>query len=335
MNISLKVITHYQNKDIIKDYAPVLSEASYTTNRKDSPGCFSFTLIEQQGIDIEMGSCVYVQLEEQNFFKGYVFSAERQRNRKVKYTAYDQLRYLKAKASYTFIAQSVEDIIRQIASDFGLKVGKLANTEYKIPSLIKENEGCIDTIFDALEILTVKTGKFYIFYDDYGELTLTEVKDHIWNKIVGDKSLLNDYSYKRSIDSDTYNRIKLARPNKETGKADVYVYEDSDTIGQWGLLQYYEVFDEGANSAQLEEMCKSYLQYYNKVWQTLELKKIIGYPEIRAGWVIPVRIADIDIDLVEGKPRFFLAEKVTHKIKGNSHTMDIEIKNFNNPAGGG
>jgi hypothetical protein len=27
--------------------------------------------------------------------------------------------------------------------------------------------------------------------------------------------------------------------------------------------------------------------------------------------------------------RFFLAEKVTHKLKGNTHTMNIEVKNFN------
>lgn len=325
MGLSLKVITKTKNKIITKDYAPVMTQADFATNRYDSPGKFSFDTVEESGIDIELGSAIYVQDDDVKLFKGYVFSAERSRNGKVKYTAYDQLRYLKAKASYTFVAVSVEDIIRQIAKDFNLEVGELANTGYKIPSMIKENETCLDIIFEALSKTIVQTGKIFVFYDDYGKLTLVEVKKRIWNKLVGDKSLLSDYAYKRSIDSDTYNRVKLARPNSSTGRADVYMYDDSENIRQWGLLQYYDVVDEKLNSAQIEEMCKNYLKYYDRVWQTLSLKKIVGDPQIRAGWVIPVLISTIDSTNVT---RFFLTEKVTHKYSGNSHTMDIEVRNF-------
>lgn len=330
MDLSLKVVTKKGNKTITKDYAPIMVEASCSTNRMNAPGKFSFSTVEDAGIDIELGSAIYVTLEGKKLFKGYVFTAERQRNRKVSYTAYDQLRYLKAKASYTFTAISVEDIIRQIANDFGLKVGKLAATGYKIPSLIAENEECLDIIFDALSQTIVQTGKIFVFYDDYGELTLKEADSLIWNKLIGEKSMLSDYAYQRSIDSDTYNKIKLARPNEDTGRADVYVYEDSDTIGQWGLLQYYDVVDKEFNSAQIQELCQNYLKYYDRVWQTLKLKKVIGAPELRAGWVIPVRIDTID---ATNTTRFFLTESVTHKLTGNSHTMDIEVKNFNDLGG--
>ena len=47
--------------------------------------------------------------------------------------------------------------------------------------------------------------------------------------VIGDKSLLTDYTYKTDIDSQTYNSVKLARPNEETGKADTVVAEDSIT----------------------------------------------------------------------------------------------------------
>jgi hypothetical protein len=81
------------------------------------------------------------------------------------------------------------------------------------------------------------------------------------------------------------------------------------------------------NAAQINEMCKTYLKYYNKVWQTLKLKNIMGHEKIRAGWIIPVLIDDIEV--ASGIQRYFLAEKVTHKLDNNSHTMDIEVKNFN------
>ena len=330
MDLSLKVVTKKSNKTITKDYAPIMVDASCVTNRMNSPGKFTFSTVEASGIDIELGSAIYGTLEGKKLFKGYVFTAERQRNHKVSYIAYDQLRYLKAKASYTFTAISVEGIIRQIASDFGLKVGTLAATGYKIPSLIAEDEECLDIIFDALTQTIIQTGKIFVFYDDYGELTLKEADSLIWNKLIGEKSMLSDYDYQRSIDSDTYNRIKLARPNETTGRADVYVYEDSDTIGQWGLLQYYDVVDKEFNSAQIQELCRNYLKYYDRVWQTLKLKKVIGAPELRAGWIIPVRIDTID---ATNKTRFFLTESVSHKLTGNSHTMDIEVKNFNDLGG--
>ena len=311
-------------KTVTKKYAPISAE--YETNRMDAPGKFTFSLAEKKGVDIEMGSCIRVKVNGKPFFKGYVFTAERTANKKVKYVAYDQLRYLKAKASYTFKAASLEDIITKISKDFGLKVGELANTGYKFPSLIKEEESCLDIIFDALMQTTIQTGKIFIFYDDYGKLTLIEAKKLKWNRVIGSKNELSDYTYKRDIDKQTYNRVKLIRPNKETGKADTYVHEDTDHIKQWGLLQYYETVDENMNKAQIDALCKTYLKYYNKIWQTLTLKNIIGHEKIRAGYIIPVRVDEIDsVDTL----RFFLAEKVTHKFDNNTHIMNIEVKDFN------
>ena len=326
MEISLKVVEKTDNKKTVIEYAPALIEAEFTTTRLDSAGKLTFSTVEDEGIAIKEGSQIRFKVDGKNVFKGYVFTAERSKNRKVSYTAYDQLRYLKAKASYLFEAMSLDEIIRQIATDFNLKIGDLADTGYKIPSMVKDNTECLSIIFEALMKTTVETGKIFVFYDDFGELTLKEVKKMRWNRLVGDNSLLYDYSYKRDIDSETYNRVKLVRPNESTGRADTYVYEDTDTQKQWGILQYYETVDENMNAAQIDEMCKTYLKYYNKVWQTLKIKALSGFPEIRAGWVIPIRISAID---VAQKQRFFLAEKIVHHFSGNTHTMDIEIKNFN------
>lgn len=81
----------------------------------------------------------------------------------------------------------------------------------------------------------VQTGKIFILYDRAGELTLVEAKNWFTNTMVGDGSLVTDYTYKRDIDSDTYNRVKLARKNEKSGRTDVYVHEDTDTIKKWGL----------------------------------------------------------------------------------------------------
>ena len=260
---------------------------------------------------------------------GYVFTIERTRDGETTYTAYDQLRYLKANASYSFENMSLEQIITRIAGDSGLKVGKLEATGYVFPSLLKENEECLNIVFDALSETIIQTGKLFILYDKAGELTLVEAKNWFTSTMIGDSSLATDYTYKRDIDSDTYNRVKLVRKNEKSGRTDVYVHEDTDNIKKWGLLQYYDEVDEKLNEAQIDAMCKAYLEYYNRVLQTLKLEAI-GIPELRAGMILPVKIGDIE-DLAIS--RLLLAEKVTQKWEGENHTMQIEVKSFEQLGG--
>ena len=314
---------------VITDYTDVIQKAELTTNRFDSPAKLSFTCLEKSGIGIAEGSSVELSVDGVKMFKGYVFTAERNRDGEVAYVAYDQLRYLKANASYVFETMTLPQITQQIAADFNLTCGTLEEPGYAFPCLIKENVSCLDIIFDALAETIIQTGKIYVFYDNAGALSLTEARNMYSTVLLGDGSLVTDYTYKRDIDSDTYNRVKLVRPNKDTGRADTYVHEDTETIGKWGLLQYYDQVDENLNEAQIDQMCAQYLQYYNRVLQTLTIEAI-GVPGLRAGMIIPVRFGDIN-DL--SVSRLLLAEKVTHTFEADDHTMSIEVKDFGQLGG--
>lgn len=313
----------------IVDYSNSTTQAKITTNRMDSPGKLEFTVLEKSGISIPEGSSVEVSVDGVKMFKGYVFTAKQGRDQDIEYTAYDQLRYLKANASYTFVAMTLGQIIQQIASDFGLTCGTLADTGYEFPCLIKENESCLDIIFDALSETILNTGKIWIFYDNAGALTLIEARNLVTTSLVGDGSLATDFSYERDIDSDTYNRIKLVRPNEEKGVTEVYLYEDTDTIGQWGLLQYYDEVDENMNAAQIEQMAQAYLTYYNRVKQTVTIDAM-GIPGLRAGMIVPVQLGMVDSLSVS---RLLLAEKVDHSIEDGQHTMTIEVEDFQQLGG--
>jgi hypothetical protein len=224
---------------------------------------------------------------------------------------------------------SLEQIITQVATDFNLTVGTLEPTGYIFPCLIKENTEILGMIFEALSQVIVQTGEIFVFYDNFGKLELKNVKNMFVNALIGNKSLLTDYTYKRDMASDTYNRIKLVRPNKETGRMDAFVHEDTETQKKWGLLQYYDSVDENLNDAQIDAMCAMYLQYYNRLLQSVKMTAI-GIPGLRAGNVIPVRISQVaELSM----NRILLAEKVSHKYEGNTHTMDIEVKNFEQLGG--
>lgn len=313
----------------IMEYANLTQDIEYVTQRYDNPGKLTFTCIEKGTINIPEGSSVSFAVDGIPIFKGYVFISERNRDGETTYTAYDQLRYLKANASYVFEAMTLGQIIQQIAADFNLVCGTLEDTGYAFPCLVKENESCLDIIFDALTETIYRTGKIYVFYDDNGALTLTEAKKLYVNTLIGDGSLVTDYTYKRDIDSDTYNRIKLVRANSNTGKADVYTHEDTDTIAKWGLLQYYDEVDENMNEAQIDQMCQAYLEYYNRVLQTVTIDAM-GVIGVRAGTILPIRIGNI-VDLQVS--RLLLAEKVTHNFENDVHTMSVEVKDFQQLGG--
>ena len=145
------------------DYTDALKKAEIQTNRMDTPGKMTFEGVEDSGIALPEGSAVTFTDDGTVVFKGYVFTAKRDRYGNVSYTAYDQLRYLKSKQSYTFENQSLEQIITQIATDFNLTLGTLEPTGYIFPSLIKENETCLDIIFDALSKPFIRPERFGYF----------------------------------------------------------------------------------------------------------------------------------------------------------------------------
>lgn len=314
---------------VITDYAKSVKDLEWTTNRMDSPGKLAFTRIEDGPIAIPEGSSVELAVNGVKVFKGYVFAIERNKEKETSYTAYDQLRYLKANASYTFENMTLTQIVQQIAADFGLTCGTLEDTGYAFPCLLKEDEECLNILYDALKQTIVQTGKIYLLYDNAGAISLIEVKNLLVQTLLGDGSLVTDYTYKRDIDSDTYNRVKLVKKNEETGRTDVYIHEDTDTIKKWGILQYYAQVDENMNEAQIDQLCQMYLQYYNRVLQTITLDAI-GEIRIRAGSIVPVQVSGID-DLE--MTRLLIAEKVTHTFDGDAHTMSVEVKSFEQLGG--
>lgn len=307
---------------ITKNYGQVTEEVTVETNRTGSPGKMNFIIQKTDLANFHEGNVVRYSIDGTNIFYGYIFSKVKDRWGTISVTAYDQIRYLKAKTSSLFVGATVGDIIRKLATDFQLKVGTIEDTGYKIPYFIQENKTCLDIINTAMEMTTVNTGRVYIFYDDFGALSLRKVENLKIPTVVGTKSFLTDYEYQTDIDSDTYNRVKLVRPNKETGKADTYIFEDSSTQSLWGLLQYYDQVDEELNPAQITQLGQTSLKYYNRVLRTLNISSI-GIPQLRAGNMLMVNVPDLgDLSLT----KYVLLDKVEHTFTNNDHTMELECR---------
>lgn len=295
-------------------------QCTWTTNRTGSPGKFEFTVNKAGDLSFVEGDTVRFSVDGQLQFFGWVFTKSKDRWGVIDVTCYDRLRYLKNSASYAFYDLSAGDMIRQMAADMQVDVSEIEDTGYIIPSLIEQEQSCIDIAQSALEQTLLNTGNIYVLFDDGHGLSLKQPANMISDVIIGDKSLLTDYSYKTDIDQQSYNSVKLVRPNEQTGRKDVFIAQDSGNIDRWGLLQLYQSVDGAMNDAQVKAQAEATLGFYNRRLRTLSVSSL-GVPGLRAGQMIYMNVPGLgDINLNQ----YVLLEKVTHTWENNDHTMDFE-----------
>lgn len=296
----------------------VLEGITWETARKGEPGKLTFTCVKDDTLSFSEGAEVSLKYGNVNVFQGFVFEKQRNKDHHIQVTAYDQLRYLKNKTSYRWTAGiRADQVVKQIAEDFKLKLGSIANTEYVMPKLDCPNQTLFDTILDAIDLTVMNTGKLFYLYDDFGALTLKNIKDSQVDLII-DKDTAEDFDYKTSIDSNTYNRIVVAEDDETAGEGVYKHADDYKNQDRWGVLQHFETGYKGANA---QNKANALLKLYNQVSRTLTVNGCIGDIRVRAG-------TSVYLDLNLGDQiakQIMLVEQATHTFNNGHHYMDLQL----------
>lgn len=306
-----------------KLYAPAVEEGvEWNTQRRSTPGKLTFKIIKDSIVDFEEGAAVRFKKDGKPVFFGFVFSKKREKDQIISVTAYDQLRYLKNKDTYVYENKTASQLVKMIASDQSLKTGTIEDTGFVIASRVEDNTSLFDMIENALDLTLQSKKQMFILYDDFGKLTLRNISSmRVGSKgkyLLLDSETGENFEYTSSIDSDTYNRIKLTYDNEESGKRDVYISKDSGNINKWGVLQYFDTLSEGKNG---QAKADALLGLYNKKTRNLKIKNAFGDVRVRAGSMIAVKLNLGDIRL----NNFMLVEKAVHKFKADEHLMDLTL----------
>lgn len=300
-------------------YSPcVEDDISWETERKGVPGKLTFDILKDDIINFEEGNAVRFKENDDNIFYGFVFSKKRTKDGKISVTCYDQLRYLKNKDTYVYTNKTASEVTKMIAKDFLMNTGIIQDTKYKIASRVEDNSTLFDIIQNSLDVTLENTKEIYVLYDDFGKLTLRNISD-LKVGIVIDEETGENFDYTSSIDENTYNKIKLIYENKEVGKREVYISQDSSNINKWGVLQYFEKVESNTN---IKAQADTLLQLYNKKTRNLKITKALGDNRVRAGNLVVVQLDLGDIKV----QNFMLVEKAKHNYKNDEHFMDLTLK---------
>lgn len=301
----------------IYDITEIVTNVSYTDNLNDGCSKLEFSYLKDNDLNVQNGSVVRFKYNGVNIFYGYVFKVNPSNKEEINVTAYDQLRYAKAKDTIIVSNDTVGSLIKKMCNYFGLRAGALDDTGYILPLAVQDDKTWLDIIYDSISNTLVGTGRKYALRDEFGSLTLRNIESLATPLILGDESLVYEYDYVKSIDEDFYNQVKLVSDNETTGKRDTYIVKDSSSISKYGLLQYFEVLDKNANGSQAKNKADSLLKLYNREVETLDLS-CLGDTSIRSGNSFYAYIEDIKLN------KRLIVKTVTHKFLPN-HTMDLEV----------
>lgn len=308
------IITH----DNIMYEPAVVDDVQWETERKGVQGKLVFKVIKDEVLQFTEGDPVRFKVDGANVFFGFIFKRSRDKDGIITVTAYDQLRYLKNKDTYTYSNKTASDVVRMIAEDFNLQCGTLDDTAYKIESRVEDNQTLFDIIQNALDLTLTNKKELYVLYDDFGKITLKNLKNMKLNILI-DESTGENFDYLTSIDGETYNKIKLVREDKDSGKRQIYIAQDSSNMNQWGVLQYFETIDEKVNG---KAKADALLSLYNQKTRNLSIKGAFGDVRVRGGSLVAVSLALDDITVNS----FLLVEKVSHTFRESEHFMDLTLR---------
>lgn len=297
---------------------PAVQEGvSLTLERKGAPGILRFTVIADDALVLEEGDRIKLSVNGTDMFYGFVFLKKATENGLISVTAYDQLRYLKNKDTFIGTGLKASDLLIRLAEDFHLSTGTIEDTGHVIDIIDEQNQTLFDMIQNALDETLQSTGKLYVLYDDVGKLCLRDI-NQLKLGLVVDAETGESYSYESSIDSQTYDKIKLYYDNDKTGKRELYIAKDDGNIDRWGVLQYCEQL-RSTTGAQAK--ADALLRLYNTRTRSLTVSGAFGDPRVRAGCSIIVSLALPGVTL----SNYMVVQKVVHTLSGEHHAMDLTL----------
>lgn len=298
---------------------PALEEPiTWETTRAGAPGKLTFTVVKDPTLNFQEGNAVSFKKDSKNVFYGFTFIKKRNKGPTIEVTAYDQLRYFKNKDTYIIENETASAFHNRLVADFQLNAGVIEDTKYVIPSRVEDNKALFDISQNTLDLTLTNTKEMFILYDDFGKLTLKNINSMKLDFLVDDETG-EDFDYTSSIDSQTYNKIKLAYDNTQTGKREIYITKDSNNINNWGVLQYFEKIEEQTNG---QVKADALLSLYNRKTRHLKLKNIIGDIRVRGGSLIVVNLNLGDINV----KNYMMVENAKHTFKNGEHFMDLTVR---------
>jgi len=302
------------------DLAEIAGSVKHETFWNNGPGKLTFEYPAAKAGRYANGTEAVFTYNSASIFYGWLMETS-QDSKKYKCTCYDQLRYFKGSNSIMRPVTTLTDWVNTVALDCGdrIRLGTIESTEVKLGKYLFDNKTRLDMVYQSIEDNLIANGYWYVFRDAFGALELRNVYNLRLPLIIGDGSLAKDFDYTVSIDSDTFNFVKVAKDDSDKGVRNVYISKDDSTIKKWGKLMIYDKVSAGLNDSQLADRSRRLLAIKNRETQELSVE-CMGDVRANAGSSVRVVIKSAGLD------KWAVIDHATHEYTKTQHTMKLDLK---------
>jgi hypothetical protein len=308
---------------VLYNASELVTSVSWDTTLMDQPGKAQIELIDDGHIRINNGAVVRFIYNDAKILYGYVFTIKRSQEKTLSISVYDQLRYLQNKDTYVFKSGTSSERLAKICKDRDLTYKIVHPSTHTLSPIIYDNKSYYEMIKDSLDKTADSTETHFIIRDEYGEIQHLDTSKLMTDLIIGNESLAIGYEFEQSIDSNTYNQIKLVQENKTTMKRDVYIANSNANIKKWGLLQRYETMNEKMNAAQIKARADVMLKIQNRESKSLKLS-LLGDVRLKAGNSVILSFSGLGTMVAFNS--FAIITSASHKFTHDMHTCDITLE---------
>jgi len=131
------------------------------------------------------------------------------------------------------------------------------------------------------------------------------------------KTLVSSYRFTDDIGTDTYNRVRLIRKNRRSGRRDIFVKENPASIAKWGVLQYCAQVLQSTTDGEIAAMMNEILGQKNRAVHGIEAE-CTGDSRFRAGTLCQAELGGFS-----GSCRILEAD---HRYTSGGHTMKLKLE---------
>lgn len=318
-----KFVIKRRDSNVAFDVRKLVTNVKWTTDMNYNAGELDFELVEvNDGFAVHNGDIVMFDWAGKQIFKGYVFKSELKKGQSYTVTAYDGLRYFKSNDSIAFDVSTLGQRFDRICKYLNLKHKAIKTPKHKLKSELCDNKTYFSMLQDDIKKTYTATGERYFLRDNYGTIELRQYPHYQLNTVLGDGSLITDYTLIQSIDQ-TANVVKVVKSSSKKGKTSMSTESaKGNSIKKWGKLIHIETATGKLNDAQMKKLAKDTLKKMNR--QTTKLNiTAIGNIYFQAGNAVMVNVNDLK-EVGIGKKRY-LIRRATHTF-GTDYHVELEME---------
>jgi hypothetical protein len=268
-------------------------------------------------IQFEEGSEILLLEDEEELFRGIIFSTNINDLGQMSITVYDQNIYLtKNKETIKMINVTASEVVKRLCDQFEIPYGQIDDTGYIIPRYLMKNKTLWEMMVTALTLTYKQSGRNFVLRSSKGKLTLLERKSQVVQWVLENGVNIISASYSRSID-ELRNKVKVLGGDEDNPIT--VIVQDQALIDRYGIMQEMEErYGKDVKKSELEQLAKQQLDNLAKISDEGNLQAL-GISDVVSGCSVYV------VEKMTGIVGGYYVTSDDHSYSDGSHKMSIKL----------